>query len=328
MISIIIPVYNTGPKLVRCIESILKQTYQDFELIIINDGSTCNKTNKICQDYFDMYDNISLVITENSGAGAARNKGIDLATKEFVVFVDSDDYIEPEMLEKLVNHALCFDSELVLCDHVIDGNYSSGRYPIKTPKSQVLMFEEVLKLFLVGHWHSSCTKLYRRSLIGDIRFQIGKMNEDYLFNYMLLKRTGTFYYLKENLYHYCKNDDSRTSQASFQRLFDWIENVDFVSNEIAEHFDKNKFNKHLIYQKIFCRVVTLNRLVFTKNLKLTVIDRKLIKQIRRTLFCNLSELIKNDLLSTKYKIMALLIIISPLLYIRLMKICLGALSSN
>lgn len=131
LISIIIPVYKTEQYLKRCVESVLAQTYQDLEIILVNDGSPDNSL-KICYEYAEMDRRIKVVNKENGGVASARNAGIDLAAGEYIGFVDSDDYIEPDMFELLVGLINEYKADISICGCYVEtsgGCTGCGRKP-------------------------------------------------------------------------------------------------------------------------------------------------------------------------------------------------------
>ena len=115
-ISIVIPVYNAEKTLIRCLDSIQQQTYKDFEAILINDGSS-DSSAEICQRYCEADKRFKLINQENSGPSKARNQGIDAAISKYLAFVDSDDYIEPNMLEEFFTAAEASSADLTVCGY-------------------------------------------------------------------------------------------------------------------------------------------------------------------------------------------------------------------
>lgn len=113
-ISIIVPIYNVEKYIEKCIQSILNQTFSDFELILVNDGST-DSCGEICDKYKKLDDRIIVIHKVNGGLSSARNAGIDIARGEYIGFIDSDDYIHEKMYEILYNNAITYNSDIVIC---------------------------------------------------------------------------------------------------------------------------------------------------------------------------------------------------------------------
>ena len=115
MISVIVPVYKTEEYLERCVNSILNQTYKDIELIIVDDGSP-DKCPAICDTFAQMDERVKVIHKVNGGVSTARNAGLEIATGDYIAFVDSDDYIELDMYEKMISKAVEYDCDVVMCD--------------------------------------------------------------------------------------------------------------------------------------------------------------------------------------------------------------------
>ena len=201
MVSIIVPVYNGAEYLDRCVASVVAQTLKDWELILVDDGSTDGSC-ALCDRWAQRDPRIRVIHQKNSGVSAARNTGLDAARGEYVGFVDADDYIAPETyavaLEGLEN------ADLVMWDAVTvwaDGRTEPDTIPLLSGDANLTrqdMTPELLCL-MAG---SVCRCLYRRSLIGDIRFPAGiKFSEDRLFNLQAMGRTERLRYLKTPLYY-------------------------------------------------------------------------------------------------------------------------------
>lgn len=126
-LSIIVPIYNVEKYLPRCIESILNQTFREFELILINDGSTDN-CKEICEKYKKIDSRIIVVNKKNGGVSSARNFGIDISRGEYIGFVDPDDFIDANMYEILFNTANSYNSDMVICDYYKVSEYDIKKY--------------------------------------------------------------------------------------------------------------------------------------------------------------------------------------------------------
>lgn len=224
-ISVIVPVYNVEEYLTQCLDSILGQSYHDLEIILVDDGST-DMSSKICLAFEAKDSRIKFIQQINGGVSVARNTGIEAATGEYITFVDSDDWLENEMYEKMMDQiknrpgldmVMCDstlikkDSEIKSTDFISEGYYSKTQivseiYPV------LLVTEDFGKIPLV----SACTILLRHSILIDnhLRFVPGlRYGEDYLFMPEVMIRTTSFYYLKgTHYYHYRQYDESRSKK--------------------------------------------------------------------------------------------------------------------
>ena len=200
-VSIIVPVYKTEKYLPRCIESILAQTFTDFELLIINDGSTDN-SGKICDDYAQNDSRIVVMHKENGGASSARNLGLNVATGEWVMFVDSDDYLSNKYLSAFpleINH----DIEIAGMQMMFN-NYTSSPKQLKlyNEKDFSNFFNEV---FSNPYITSPCAKVYKRSILDNFKIRFDekiKITEDTLFTMNYLLNSKSIYLIPNNGYYY------------------------------------------------------------------------------------------------------------------------------
>lgn len=224
-ISVVVPVYNVEKYIEQCLDSIIDQTYRDLQIILVDDGSTDGSA-IICDEYAAKDSRISIIHQPNGGVSVARNTGIEAATGDYLTFVDSDDWLESGMYEKMVNQlnnssgldmVMCDstlitkDSEIKSTDFIREGYYSKSQivselYPV------LLVTEDFGKIPLVSVWNC----LMKRSILmhHHIRFDPGlRYGEDYLFMPEILIHTTSFYYLKgTHYYHYRQYEESRSKK--------------------------------------------------------------------------------------------------------------------
>ena len=149
-ISIVIPVYNIGKYLGTCLDSLINQTFEDFEAICVNDGSKDDSL-KILEEYSKKDSRIKIITQENGGSGSARNNGLSLAQGKYVQFLDGDDYFEPEMLEKLFNLAEKHQEDIAVCSSRKvddDGNITESRNPNSPLNLNLIPFNRIFKSFV------------------------------------------------------------------------------------------------------------------------------------------------------------------------------------
>ena len=221
LISIIVPVYNVENYLPRCVDSILAQTYRNLEIILVDDG-TRDASDKICDAYAARDSRIRVIHKENGGLSSARNAGIEIARGEYLGFVDSDDWIEPEMYELLLEKALQYDVKLV-----VGGRYDfSSRRNEKTvglcpEKEEVVTGMELLGRVFTWQGCDSAAwdKLYHRSLFREIRYPVGKLHEDEAVIHEILGLTQKVAWVDEAHYLYRESSNSiTTAKFSLKRL--------------------------------------------------------------------------------------------------------------
>ena len=214
LISIIVPVYNAEKYLSRCIESILNQTHRNIQLVIINDGSTDGSL-EIIERYALADGRILLINKENTGVSDSRNKGLDIATGEFVGFVDADDYIEPNMYEVLLQEITDADAAICCCGYRQE--FENYRYDISINERQVFYStEEIISQYLRqdirnGIFDGNWNKLFRTELLKNIRYEDIKHGEDILFQFKAFLNSSRVVCVPDLLYHYISNKNSATN---------------------------------------------------------------------------------------------------------------------
>ena len=208
-VSIITPVYNTENFLDRYFESMINQTLNDIEIIVIDDGSTDNSL-AILKEYASKDSRIKVLAQENSKQGAARNKGLDIAQGEFVTFVDSDDWVSKNYLEELYNACIEMDVNMAAASMVRDKKRKS-RTHVALVSGEVLRGASNIIKGIDNHFETA-GKLYKRKLIQDLRFQEGVLYEDGGFTIRAINLCGSCVTVASVLYHYVSNPKSTIKQ--------------------------------------------------------------------------------------------------------------------
>lgn len=200
MITVIVPVYNAEKTLNRCVDSILQQIFTDFEIILINDGST-DRSGDICDEYAAMDSRICVFHKENEGVSSARNIGLDNARGEWVTFIDSDDWLCEDNTFNLVNS---HHEDLLLFNYRIEKNAELSNAPALIQSDYLLMLEKYLHYTILQvPW----CKFFNRILIGNLRFDISmRIGEDITFVLQYLKSCRSIAYLDYNCYVWHESD--------------------------------------------------------------------------------------------------------------------------
>lgn len=212
-ISVIIPVYNVEKYLVRCINSILNQSFENFELILVNDGSTDNSL-EICKTYLNKDKRIKLVSQANKGLSAARNTGLSYAKGNYICFVDSDDFVEKDYLLLLLNSIEKYDSDISMCEYYLTDNkgkrYSIGKF--NEPKDiPVLSGKETFSYFYKSDYVANVVawnKIYRSYLFDNIKYNEGCFFEDELIALRLFYKAKKVSFVRTPLYNYVQRKGS------------------------------------------------------------------------------------------------------------------------
>ena len=251
-ISVIIPVYNVENYLRECLDSILVQSYKDFEVILVDDGST-DSSGVICDEYSKEHQNMKVLHKKNGGQSSARNTGLDLAQGEYILFVDSDDVVSSVMLETLMNHVADYDIVSFGIMIFEDGNDRKFESYMKQSCQCEYTATDFLKRMLVHKIDNAAWgKLFKRSILRNICFIEGKVNEDFLFNVEILKQDMLkIYSITDSLYYYRIRMGSTTQDVHPNR-FQFVTNAlemrstnATITSDISEYFDT-----HLFYEII------------------------------------------------------------------------------
>ena len=226
LVSIIVPIYNTEEFLDRCLQSIVSQTYKNIEIILVDDGSTdCSLG--ICKEYASKDNRVKLLSQPNGGASAARNNGLGNAQGDYVMFVDSDDWIELDMVQNLLDAIKAKETDMVVTQVPLDN---------VIPNSKTLGKMEALPILLNGTWWSPYGKLFDRSIISGIRFPKATISEDYVFMMHTILKCEQIYYDCRCFYHRETREGSLSRLALSKRKFEEYDNVSYVAQFIKENY--------------------------------------------------------------------------------------------
>lgn len=223
LISIIIPVYKVEKYLEKCIESVLKQTYTNLQIILVDDGSPDN-CGKICDEYAKKDSRIEVIHKVNGGLSDARNVGIIKAKGKYIGFVDSDDYIKEDMYEILLNLIIEYNADVSICNlyDVIDGKeYIRNKENGIQEYSRLDILKEVLldKNIQSYAWN----KLYKKELFDEIKYPIGKKYEDIGTTFYLFEKCNKIVVTSEPEYYYLKRADSLVNNVTESTILDYTE---------------------------------------------------------------------------------------------------------
>ncbi|MDZ4983572.1 glycosyltransferase [Clostridium perfringens] len=303
-ISIIVPIYKVEKYINKCIDSILNQTYKNIEVILVDDGSPDN-CGKICDKYLLKDDRIKVIHKENGGLSSARNAGLDIATGDYIGFVDSDDWIESNMYEILINNAIKYNAD-VSVGGVVDLLEENNKYiKIKSTFNGItetvcLNKQEAMKKFFLGSW-SAWDKLYKREVHEDLRFPQGKINEDEAIAMHVLDKCNNVVYTNEVFYNYIRRPNSITTSKFSEKKLDWYRNCKYNLEFIKEK--QPELIKYALLR--FCssimwslRCISLTDNNFKDSTKL------LVKELK----ANKKDILSNELISRKEKLWIRLIL--------------------
>jgi len=234
IISIIVPVYNVEKYLNRCVDSILSQTFNKYEIILVNDGST-DSSGMLCDEYEKKYKFIKVIHKSNGGLGSARNVGLNNAIGKLIGFVDSDDWIEEDMYQhmfEIYNNTNCqivsTRYDLVYNDKA---NILKLKYDVKLMSRDEALIHYLEKGIGSNDYdYSVCTKLYEKAIFDEIRFPENQLYEDAVTNFKLICKSTKYAYSNKVCYHYFQKGVSITRNKFSSRDFD----LEKIGNQLVE----------------------------------------------------------------------------------------------
>lgn len=256
-VSVIVPVYNVENYIKKCLESLVKQTLNDIEIIVVNDGSPDNSQD-IIDTYVEKYPNIiKSYIKENGGLSDARNYGLQYVTGDYIGFIDSDDYVEKDMFEKLYNKAISHNFDVVVCDvNSIENNCNKH---ISSLVDKDIFDNKNIKQQMISIYPIACNKIFKRKLFdNDVKFKKGVWYEDVEFFYRLFPYINSIGIVNEPLLNYIQRDGS-ISKTFDKRIYHYIDNW----NGIIEFYKLNNFYDDYCEELEYCYV----RYVFNTFIK-------------------------------------------------------------
>lgn len=299
-ISIIVPVYKVEKYIRKCIESVLSQTYTDWEMILVDDGSP-DKSGEICDEYARQENRIKVIHKENGGLSSARNAGLDLPPQgEYVTFLDSDDFWHPEYLSVMVKMCLEYDAEIAMCSVMRgkDTNYPQSfklQHDTKSYEMHNAFVSGVVDIIM-------CAKLFKKSLFDGIRMPVGFINEDDWTTWKLFFKSNKIAITTDALYYYTVNDTSIMANAKKKPDLRY-----FGAYEERIAFFRDKGMEDLEH---------CSRLQFCKSLLLTysnpLLDEKQKKLIRKHFTNNWSVIKHSPYVGLKYKLLFSIFKCAPL----------------
>ena len=309
-ISVIVPVYNVEAYLERCVESILHQTYTNFELILINDGST-DSSGQICDDLAYQYENIKVYHIENAGVSNARNIGIQLATGVWITFVDSDDFVTKDYLATLASAVEGGNVGFVIAPlhHIKNGIVTD--LPPYSGRKELWSTEETMKELLMTTKTSffPVAKLFKGDLLVDEKFNTDyHLAEDALFlTELLLKTRCSSVFIDKPIYYYDHREGSATTSVN-RYVFDTIEVYKNIIAQVSQVFPNLKYE--LKNRECWSYITVYDKIIFTSSEQY----QKEKVELRTWIIQHRHEIWKDTYFTTFRKIAVLSLVFSPWIY--------------
>ena len=251
LVTVIVPVYNAEKYVDRCLSSIEAQTYQNYECLCIDDGSV-DKSGEIIQEFTDRDQRFAYIYQPNSGPSAARNKGLENAKGEYILFIDSDDTVEHDYLDKLVEGIVQSGGDICNCGYQYKGkeNYYFNDY---FPISKMTRDEFLKKLFMHtgGLVHGG---IYKSSIISQNKIRFNdkySLSEDQLFNLQYYLKCSCFYSIDYNGYNYYENAGSLSKAPDYNKWYNQIGLMDYMASILLNTgYSMSQINKMLESKRV------------------------------------------------------------------------------
>ena len=275
-VSIIVPVYNVEKYLERCLDSLVMQTLKDTEIIVVNDGST-DSSSEIIKKYEEKYENIKSYSKKNGGLSDARNYGLKYVTGEYVAFLDSDDYVDKTLYEKMYNKAIEEKADYVECDFIWE-------FPDESRIDTGIRYTNKLEMFTYARvvaWN----KLIKTEIVlknEELRFPYGLKYEDVEFFYKLVPEVSKFAFVEEPLIHYIQREDSLV-KVQTEKTLDLITSL----NEVLDYYkEKDLYDEYKdVIEYTFARLTLCSSLKIMAKIE----DNKVRKDCIAKAWENLNE---------------------------------------
>jgi glycosyltransferase involved in cell wall biosynthesis len=313
-ISIIVPVYKVEKYLKKCVDSILAQTFTDFELILVDDGSP-DDSGKICEEYAEKDARVRVLHKENGGLSSARNAGIEVAKGKYLGFIDSDDYIAEDMYQTLYDLLNDYDADMSVVG-MIDV-YENRETMVKDNKKiEVLDQKKAIQAVLdsTGVYAYAVNKLYKKTLFYDIRYPVGKIVEDAFIIMDLLLQCNKIVTTTEQKYYYYRRTGSITGLAFSKKNFDVIEAWERNGTIIERVYPDLSIS---IHRRICWAYFDVLDKMAVSNKDIVKTDRQSLVRFLRS---NFSFVMKNRLFTKSRKLSMLALIVNISCYNTLAKI--------
>lgn len=308
LISVIVPVYNVEKYLKKCVDSIVNQTYKNLEIILVDDGATDN-SGKICDELVELDNRIKVYHKKNGGLSDARNYGVERAAGDYIGFVDSDDYIDAEMYEKLYEAIKKENVDVAECNlkivypEKIDLFTDQKYYQICNKQEYLEEYLKIEKIF-----GSACVRLTKADIAKKLKFPVGKLYEDTYYAYDLIGIVDKYVIVDNPYYNYLMRENSITNAKFNPRIFDLIEIVEKFHTNVYKNYPSLK--EAADCRKMYAYFSVLNSILLEEDFKNNSFYKQIIDYFKE----EYTKLLRNKYITRNRKLSILLIKFSINLY--------------
>lgn len=308
-ISVIIPAYNVEKYIYSCMESIVNQTYQNLEIILVDDGSTDN-TPALCDSLAQRDSRITVIHKKNGGASSARNAGLEVSTGDYIAFIDADDYIDLDMYEIMLSQIIEYNADAAACGMIRESDDGLkeiwGSYD-----AEIEEFDRVSLLQKVGEANgilpvSPCNKLFKKEIVKNIRFDIRfQYAEDVLFNFLAAEHIEKMVSQNIPRYHYVNNAASTSHKVFDNNRFDEHRVMDIIFERVK---DSPEIYPYCVKGDVLKAFRTIKEMCSSGN------ELDMFKQIRKRIVTHRAFIFQSSIFSKQAKIKTLFLWLLPNLY--------------
>lgn len=279
-ISVIVPIYNSEDYIDRCVRSIVEQSYKNIEIILVDDGSTDNSS-MMCDEWAKNDKRVKVIHKENGGVSSARNEGLKIAKGDYISFVDSDDYIDKKMIEKMLNQMEKGNTDLVICNYEPNSNYNTNKLISKNDFYNLILDKTLFRGYL---WN----KLYKKEIISKNNLKLDSkihICEDLLFNCEYALYCNDIRVINDKLYYYSDDSYSVLNKPLNERFLSVVD----AYEKLLDIYSKNGYSQEelkVCYLKAIVDIIYRNKLVKNKYDLSQLKERKkqLYKEINKKSF--------------------------------------------
>lgn len=307
-VTLIVPVYNVEDYLDRCMDSVLGQTYENLEIILVDDGSTDN-SGKMCDEYKAKDSRIHVIHQKNAGLSAARNVALDIMAGEYVMFIDSDDKVDKRIVEHLLGDMHKYKCDIVECG--IYDVYGNKIMEKKLPeKTKAYTVEEALSMDIgaMGGAVSACAKLYKRSIFSTVRYREGKIGEDGYAIVDVLSQAESIVIDNRPMYYYYHRRNSITTNTFTKANLDNIQAYKYNLKQVKHKFPS--VVPIVIFRLDWCYLIAVDRILMSNDWKTNEYLPKLMNHIKR----NRRRILLSEFIRRNRKIAVVLLLLNKELY--------------
>ena len=313
LISVIVPVYNVEQYLEKCVQSIQTQTYSNLEILLVDDGAT-DSSGRLCDELATTDERITVIHKENGGLSSARNEGQKNAKGEYILFVDSDDYIHEEMIESLYQQLIAENADVSSCN--VMNVYTTNQTPQCDREDLYLVLnqEEFLREYLIGQKvpGTICNKLIRKEIADKIEFPVGKIYEDAFYHYQLVQIAKKYVVNTKPYYYYYHRQQSITTTPYRERDLVYITIYQQFYDLVKQQFPK--LEEEAFFRLSYAHFYILDKMLVEDHFESIADYPRVRNYLKRHAF----EIAKNTIFQKGRRIAALALKINIHLYRKLM----------